>query len=103
MKKGKSPIGINEANQATFSGLSQDGFICRRCISPLECFFKLFFSFKTLKTIENSNRQIQRLCADAANEFIRLISLINSYLAFSFFHFFYNKVFAIRCNYSFNL
>ena len=26
-------------------------------------------------------------CADVANEFIRLISLINSYLAFSFFIF----------------
>ena len=43
MKKGKSQIGINEANQATFSGLSQDGFICRRCISPLECFFFIVF------------------------------------------------------------
>ena len=62
-----------------------------------------FHCFSAIKTIENSNRQIQRLCADAANEFIRLISLINSYLAFSFFHFFYNNVFAIRCNYSFNL
>ena len=78
---------------------SQGGFICRRCISPLECFFLLllFFSFKTFKTIENSNRQIRRLCADAANEFIRLIGLINSYVAFSFFHFFYDNVFAIRC------
>ena len=73
----------------------QGGFICRRCISPLE-FFLLFSSFKTK---ENSNRQIRRLCADAANEFIRLISLINSYLAFSFFHFFYDNVFAIRCKY----
>ena len=44
----------------------------------------LSFSFKT---IANSNRQIRRPCADAANEFTRLISLINSYLAFSFFHF----------------
>ena len=60
-------------------------------------FFLLFFSFKTFKTIENSNRQIRRLCADAANEFIRLIGLINSYVAFSFFHFFYDNVFAIRC------
>ena len=77
---------------------SQGGFICRRCISPRECFFLLlFFSFKTFKTIENSNRQIRRLCADAANEFIRLVSLINSYVAFSFFHFFYDNVFAIRC------
>ena len=56
--------------------------------------FALFFSFKT---IENSNKQIRRLCADAANEFIRLISLINSYLAFSFSHFFYDNVFTIRC------
>ena len=30
-------------------------------------FFLLFFSFKTLKTIENFNRQIQCLRADAAN------------------------------------
>ena len=49
MKKGKSQIGINEANQATFSGLSQDGFICRRCISPLECFFYCFSALKPLK------------------------------------------------------
>ena len=41
------------------------------------------FSFKT---IANSNRQIRRQGADAANEFIRLISLLNSYLAF-FSHF----------------
>ena len=73
----------------------QGGFICRRCI-PRWNFFLLFSSFKT---IENSNRQIRRLCADAANELIRLISLINSYLAFSFFHFFYDNVFAIWCKY----
>ena len=30
---------------------------------------------------------IRRPCADAANEFIRPITQINSYLAFSFFHF----------------
>ena len=29
----------------------------------------------------------ERSCVDAANEFIGLISLINSYLAFAFFHF----------------
>ena len=57
-------------------------------------FLLLFFSFKT---IANSNGQIRRLCADAANEFIRLISLINSVLAFSLFHFFHDNVFAIRC------
>ena len=57
-------------------------------------FFLLFFRFKT---IENSNRQMRRLCQDAANEFIRLISLINSYLTFSLFHFFHDNVFAIRC------
>ena len=49
---------------------------------PCRNVFSLFFSFKT---VANSNRQIRRPCADAANEFIRLISLINSYLAFSFF------------------
>ena len=38
-----------------------------------------------------------RPCADATNKFIRLISLINSYLAFSFLSFFYDNVFAIRC------
>ena len=81
MKKGKSQIGINEANQATFSGWIH--------LQPLHFpagmfLLLLFFSFKT---IANSNRQIRRLCADAANEFIRLISLINSYLAFSFFIF----------------
>ena len=36
----------------------------------------------------NSNRQIRRPCADAANEFIRLITWINSFLAFSFFFIF---------------
>ena len=35
-----------------------------------------------------SNRQKRRPCADAANGFITiLISRINSYLAFAFFHF----------------
>ena len=61
---------------------SHGGFICSRCISPLEFSVLLSFSFKT---IANSNRQIRRPGADAANEFIRLISLFNSYLAF--FHF----------------
>ena len=80
-KKEKSQIGINEYNQATFSGwihLQSSHF------SAGMLFFLLFFSYKT---IANSNRQIRRLCADAANEFIRLISLTNSYLAFSFFLF----------------
>ena len=58
--------------------------ICSSYISPLE--FSDLLSF-ILKTIANSNRQIRRPCAAAANEFIRLISLINSYLAFSFFLF----------------
>ena len=46
-----------------------------------------------------SNRQIRRQCADSVNKFVRLIiySLINSYLAFSFFSFFCDNVFAIRC------
>ena len=79
MKKGKSQIGINSANLATFHG----GFICSRYISPLEFSALLSFSFKT---IANSNRQIRRQGADATNEFIRLISLLNSYLAF-FSHF----------------
>ena len=92
MKKGKSRIGINEANQARFSGWIH----LQPLHFPAGVFFLLFFGFKT---IENSNRQIQCLCADAANEFIRLISLINSYLAFSFFHFFYDNVFAIRCTF----
>ena len=75
-KKGKSQIiRLTEPH-------SQGRLICSCCISPLKFF--LFFSFKT---IANSNRQIRRPCADAANEFTRLISLINSYLAFSFFHF----------------
>ena len=55
-----------------------------------------FYSF-SFKTIANSNRQIWCPFADAANKFIRLISLINSYFAFSFFSFFYDNVFAIRC------
>ena len=62
---------------------SQGGFICSQCIFPLE-FSKLFLSFKT---IANSKRQIWRLCAGAAYEFVGLITLFNSYLAFSFFHF----------------
>ena len=62
---------------------SHGGFICSRYISPLEFSALLSFSFKT---IANSNRQIRRQGADAANEFIRLISLLNSYLAF-FSHF----------------
>ena len=79
---------------------SQGGFICSRRISPLECcFFLLFFSYKT---IANSNRQIRRLCADAANEFIRLISLTNSYLAFSFFLFSMTTFLQI-CVYIYNL
>ena len=56
---------------------SQGGFICSR----------RYKENPRYKTIANSNRQIRRLCADAANEFIRLISLTNSYLAFSFFIF----------------
>ena len=57
-------------------------------------FFLLFFIFKT---IANSNGQIRRPCVDAANDFIRLISLINSYLALFFFSFFYDNVFAFGC------
>ena len=79
MKKGKSQIGINKANNTTFSG-----WIHLQLLDLPAGFFLLFFSFKT---IANSSRQIQRPCSDAANEFTRLISLINSYLAFSFFHF----------------
>ena len=55
-----------------------------------------FYSF-SFKTIANSNRQIWCPFADAADKFIRLISLINSYFAFSFFSFFYDNVFAVRC------
>ena len=77
---------------------SQGGFICSCCISPLE-FFGLFFSFKT---IANSNRQIQRACADAAYEFVRLISLINSYLAFSLFHFSKTTLLQLGINAFFN-
>ena len=66
---------------------SQGGFICSRRISLLECFFFFILLFFSYKTIANFNRQIRCLYADAANEFIRLISLINSYLAFSFFIF----------------
>ena len=54
----------------------------------------MFFIFKT---IANSNGQIRRPCVDAANDFIRLISLINSYLALFFFSFFYDNVFAFGC------
>ena len=61
---------------------SHGGFICSRYISRLEFSALLSFSFKT---IENSNRQIRRPGADVANEFIRLISLYNSYLAFCHF------------------
>ena len=61
---------------------SHGGFICSRYIFPLEFSALLSFSFKT---IANSNRQIRRPGADAANEFIRLISLFNSYLAFFIF------------------
>ena len=73
---------------------SHGRFICSRCISTLELSVLLSFSFKT---IANSNRQIRCPCADAANKFIRLISLINSYFAFSFLSFFYGNVFAVRC------
>ena len=62
----------------------QDGFISSPLHFPAGMFFLLFFSFKT---IENSNRQIRRLCADAANEFIRLISLIIPIWLFPFFIF----------------
>ena len=82
-------IWTNKANQATFSGWIH--------LQPLHFpagFFLLFFSFKT---IANSNRKIWCPCADAANKFIRLICLINSYLAFSLLHFFHDNVFAIRC------
>ena len=61
---------------------SHSGFICSRYISPLEFSALLSFSFKT---IANFNRQIRRPAADAANQYIWLISLFNSYLAF--FHF----------------
>ena len=61
---------------------SHSGFICSRYISPLEFSALLSYSFKT---IANSNRQIRRPGAYAANEFIKRISLFNSYLAF--FHF----------------
>ena len=90
MTKGKSQIGINRLIKPH----SRGRFICSRCISPLEFSVLLSFSFKT---IANSNRQIRRPCADSVNKFVRLISLINSYLAFSFFSFFYDNVFAIRC------
>ena len=90
MTKGKSQIGINRLIKPH----SRGRFICSRCISPLE--FSVLFSF-SFKTIANSNRQIRRPCADSVNKFVRLISLINSYLAFSFFSFFYDNVFAIRC------
>ena len=63
---------------------SRGRFICSRCISPLEFSILLSFSFKT---IANSNRQIRRPCADSVNKFVRLISLIDTYLAFPFFHF----------------
>ena len=89
MTKGKSQIGINRLIKPH----SRGRFICSRCISPLEFSVLLSFSFKT---IANSNRQIRRPCADSVNKFVRLISL-NSYLAFSFFSFFYDNVFAIRC------
>ena len=75
---------------------SHGGFICSHCISPLEFSVLLSFSFKT---IANSNREIRCPYADAANKFVRLISVINSYLAFSFFSFFFDNVFAIRCMY----
>ena len=90
MTKGKSQIGINRLIKPH----SRGRFICSRCISPLE--FSVLFTF-SFKTIANSNRQIRRPCADSVNKFVRLISLINSYLAFSFFSFFYDNVFAIRC------
>ena len=90
MTKGKSQIGINRLIKPH----SRGRFICSRCISPLEFTVLLTFSFKT---IANSNRQIRRPCADSVNKFVMLISLINSYLAFSFFSFFYDNVFAIRC------
>ena len=89
MTKGKSQIGINRLIKPH----SRGRFICSRCISPLEFSVLLSFSFKT---IANSNRQIRPPCADSVNKFVRLISL-NSYLAFSFFSFFYDNVFAIRC------
>ena len=66
-------------------------------MQPLHFPAGMFFLTFSFKTIANSNRQIQRLYADAANEFIRLISLINSYLLFSFIYFFHDNVFAIRC------
>ena len=90
MTKGKSQIGINRLIKPH----SRGRFICSRCISPLEFTVLLTFSFKT---IANSNRQIRRPCVDSVNKFVRLISLINSYFAFSFFSFFYDNVFAIRC------
>ena len=80
MKKGKSQIGIISANLATFSWWIH--------LQPLNSALKfpVLLSF-IFKTIANSNRKIRRPCADAANLFIRLISLIDSYLLFPFFHF----------------
>ena len=79
VKKWKQEKANNKANKTTFSG-----WIHLQLLHLPAGFFLLFFSFKT---ITNSSRQIWRPCSDAANEFTRLISLINSYLAFSFFHF----------------
>ena len=47
---------------------------------------EFFYCFSALKQyqIEQANA-VRRPCADVANEFIGLISLINSYLAFYFF------------------
>ena len=78
MKKGKSQIGINKG---TLSGFSHSH------LQPLHFPAGIFILFFSFKTIANSHRPIRCPCADSVNEFIRLISLINSYLAFSFFHF----------------
>ena len=69
---------------------SQGKVICSRCISPLEFSVLLSFSFKT---VGNSNRQIRRPCVDAANEFIRLITQIDSFWLFPFFHFYMTTFF----------
>ena len=81
MKKGKRQVGINSANLATFSW-----WIHLQSLHFPAGIFRFFqiFSF-IFETIANSNRQVRRPCADTANEFFRLISLINSYLAICHF------------------
>ena len=68
-------------NKGTFPGFSHSH------LQPLHFPAGIFLLFFGFKTIANSNRPLWRPCVDAVNEFIRRISLINSYLAFSFLHF----------------